>query len=202
MKITKRKLLEMIDNEVEKQLNDIMLEKTTEKYHLDENETKKFEGVNLYRIIYANGKKGGWLGSINNLSQKGKCEVLDDAMVYDQATVSGNAKVYGDAWIYGNAKIYDNAMVYGDAAIVDNVEVYGKAKVYGEAELFEQAKVYGNAKVYGDHPMIHGTAKVYGNAKVYGEADLMGTCEVYGKAEVFGNMELWDEKLKSGKHNE
>jgi len=117
------------------------------KYSLLETETKNFNGRTLKRIIYNDGKTGGWLESYDNLSQDGDCKVLDEAKVYDNAKVYGNVKVYGYAIVYGNAEVYENAKVFGNARVHGNAIVYGNAEVYENAKIFDYARVHGNAKI-------------------------------------------------------
>ena len=136
-------------------------EKTgNEKYVLDTEDTKEtFSGHTLYRIIYKDGSKGGWLESYENLSQDGNCKVLDEAMVYNNAWVYGDAQIYGNAWVCGFAEVSENAEVYDGAEVYDYAQVYGAAKVYGEAQVYDEAKVY-------DEAWINGIAEICGNAVV------------------------------------
>ena len=114
------------------------------KYELTKETITTFERT-LYRIKATKdfadvkaGETGGFIESVNNLSQN------------------------GNAWVYGNAEVYGNAMVCGDAKVCGNAEVCGDAKVCGNAMVCGNAKVYGNAEVCGN-AMVCGDAKVYGN---------------------------------------
>lgn len=82
------------------------------KYKLTD-EIIELDGVKLFRIealknfsIIKKGFKGGFVQSENNLSQEGNCWIFDDAMVYENARVTGNAEVFGGE-ICGNAIIRD-----------------------------------------------------------------------------------------------
>ena len=73
------------------------------KYKLGEKNPDK----DLYRVValkdfgdVRKGDIGGWVSSLDNLSQIG------NAWVYDNACVFGNAKVYGNAEVFGNARVY------------------------------------------------------------------------------------------------
>ena len=84
----------------------------------------KFKTVTLHRIravaefgLIKVGDIGGWLEKEENLSQKGKSWVYDDAEVWGDAKVWGNAMVWGNAEICGNAKVWGNAKVCGDAKV-------------------------------------------------------------------------------------
>lgn len=104
------------------------------KYILDWNESTSVLGCTLYRIIYRNGRKGGFLESYNNLSQEGRAKVYGNAKVFSDAVVSDNAEIYGDAWVYGRAKVLDNAQVCGNARVRGNAEVSG-SDVLNSGEL-------------------------------------------------------------------
>lgn len=81
------------------------------KYKLTD-ESIEVYGQKLFRIEcvtpFGNitiGQKGGFVASVENLSQEG------NAWVYDNAWVYGNARVYGDARVYDNAEVYGNAKI-------------------------------------------------------------------------------------------
>ncbi len=141
------------------------------------------------------GDLGGFIEKESNLSHEGTCWVYNDAMVYENAEVSGNGGIYENAEVYGNAKVYENAEVRSDAIVDDYAKVYGNARVYGDALVCDNAQVYGNAEVKGraevrNEAQVFGKALVFGNAevgyfaKVYGEAMIYGEAKITGKAEI------------------
>ena len=95
-------------------------------------ETKIYDGVVVRRIKYVGrptdeiqkNQLGGWIESEKNLSQKQKCWVGDEAIVY------GNAVVRENAWVF------ENAVVRGDSYIGGNADVCGNAVVENETIIF------------------------------------------------------------------
>lgn len=57
------------------------------------------------------GDIGGYIEREENLSQKGKCWIYDNAKVYDNARVCDNAKVFGSARVFGRAEVCGNAKI-------------------------------------------------------------------------------------------
>ena len=98
------------------------------KYELT-NETIVVYGHTLYRIRalrdvndhVKEGKLGGYVESMRNLSQDGECWIYDDAKVYGDAHVSGNAEVYGNARVYGDALLQRGAYSEG---WIDETSIY------------------------------------------------------------------------------
>lgn len=132
------------------------------KYVLDWDDSIQHNGKNLYRIIYRDGSKGGWIQGYHNLSQYGDCKVDDDAKVFGAGYVHGDAQVYGNAQVYERAWVFDKAIVHSDA------QVYGDSQVYGKSEITDSARVYGQAEVYGRDITI----LVDGDCEVCGETIL------------------------------
>jgi hypothetical protein len=123
------------------------------KYEFDD-EIATVHGVTLRRIKalidFSDVKKGdlgGFIESVDNLSQYG------NSWVYHNAKVFGNAKLYGDAvamhnaYIYGNASVCENARVVGDAEVRDDADVHGNAIIRQAASVSGAAEVFGNAVV-------------------------------------------------------
>ena len=127
---------------------------------LDDDTITLSDGTVLYRIQnLKTNKKGGYIASEKNLSQRGRAWVADDAQVCD------NAKVCENAWVGGNAKVYDNA------------EISSHAKVYGNALVFGDAWIFGNAQVY-DNASVFGNISVSENAKIFGDALISGSFDI------------------------
>ncbi len=121
--------------------------------------------------IVERGDIGGWVESVDNLSQSGNCWVFDDALVFESAHVSGDAGVLENANVAGSAKVSGHAYVYGNAWVRDYARVNGNSSVFEHAKVTEHASISGNAFVY-DKADICGYAHVGGDAYVYGCARL------------------------------
>ena len=137
------------------------------------NETIRIGGRTLYQIQALKdfsdvkaGDLGGYVESIDNLSQEGDCWVYYIAWVFDNAKVFGNAQVYGNAVIYNNAKVCGNAMVFDKAKVFGNAEISDNARVYGDAWISDNARVHDRAIVRGKARMT-GNAMINGNARLY-----------------------------------
>ena len=119
------------------------------KYKLTDEYIVTSDNKKLYRIKRnSDGLLGGYVESMNNLSQHGNCFAFNDAKIF------GNAKVEDDAQIYG--QVFGNSRVYGKAII--NGQVFGNAEVGGEVVVNSQ--VFGNAKVTGNSVINN---QVFGN---------------------------------------
>lgn len=105
------------------------------------------------------GEIGGWIESEKNLSHEGNCWVFDEAIVFD------NARISGDVSIEQRAKIFDSAYVHGE-----------KMRVTGHAMIFEKADVFCDYFVY-KPIIINGFVRIRGNSKV-------DSCNVEGCAEI------------------
>lgn len=115
--------------------------------------------VKLYEAVM--GERGGWLESMDNLSQQGKCWVERDGYVVEGAHVGGDAVIKGGAEIGGEAKVRNKVVVDGPVGIGGYAQVLDEAKVEGKRRM----AVYGNA-------VVSGKAQVLDEAKVYGDAKL------------------------------
>ena len=87
-----------------------------EKKYILTDETIQFNGKTLYRIKaiknfgnVKDGDLGGWVESINNLSQFNNCWIYNEAKAMDKARVSGNGKLLGNVIISGNVNVHGNA---------------------------------------------------------------------------------------------
>ena len=179
---------------------EIKVEVEREKYGAKGKVSYETEEVVMYQMM--KGELGGWLESLGNLSQEGKC------WVYQNGYVMGGAYVYGDAEVKGGAEVGDSARV-GDRVVLDGsfgiggtakllddakvngarrMAVFGSAEVRGKSRIEGQAKVYGHSKV-GDctaGAILSGYSRAYGHSIVKGV--VLGRAEVYGRAEVLGRV--------------
>lgn len=102
----------------------------------------------LYRVVYADGTKGGYIENESNLSQEGNCRVLDNARVYGFGVVKDNAIVRG------SSKVHGNSVVGGSAILIDKVEVmnYSEVNDYsvlsGNTSIDEECVITGKAKIH------------------------------------------------------
>ena len=163
--------------------------------------------VKLYRVIYADDTIGGWIEKEENLSQDGKCVVLDEAIVYGDSRVEGDARISDNAIVYNsivrntstirtravvrNSTVYDNARIYG-VAKVDNSTVFGDAIIMNFATV-DESIVQGDAEVFNNayvtKSMISGEASVYGDA-------IVNNSTIKDKAQVYGTTVVDDSVVK------
>ena len=149
------------------------------KYKLGE--SKNFDGVTLYRVVaieefgsVRKGDIGGFVQSVNNLSQYGL------AWVYDDARVTGDAQVGEDACVSQDACVSERAYLGGSACVSE------RAYVGGRAIVSERACVEGSAIVSADSN-IGGRAYVGGQAYVGGYTRVDGGTHIGGRAYVTGD---------------
>lgn len=126
------------------------------KYELID-ETMKINGKILHRIralkcipLYSviKGDLGGWIESERNLSQDNDSWVGGDAIVMDDAFISGNAYIGEDAIVCDNSEVYGNSIVIGRAKLRNRAEVKENARIYGSS-ILESGIVEGHATVCG-----------------------------------------------------
>ena len=166
------------------------------KYKIRTDISKKLGSLTLYRIealrnfgYVKKGNLGGWIEKEDNLSQSGTCWVYDDAIVYQNAKVSGKAKVCchanvsGYAIVTDNAVVCDNSEIYGCAILQNDVWVGDDAHVYGNARISNNAHIYNNVKVYG-------CAYIYGNASIFNDVQIYDNVKVHGYTEIYGNIHI------------
>jgi hypothetical protein len=90
---------------------------------------------------------GGYIQDYHNLSQHGDCAVLDNAMVFESATVSDNAivmdcaLVFEYAEIYGDASVLDEAVIFGNASIGDDSIVRHNSVLCGDVTMCGDAEI-------------------------------------------------------------
>ena len=117
------------------------------------------------------GELGGWVESIDNLSQEGTCWIGGDARVYGGARVTGGAHVFGEAHVYDVAKIGDDAVVCDKACVFQHAQLFDKAQVFGDARVYGVAEVHGKARII-DRARCSQRAWVYGDVLVNGNANI------------------------------
>lgn len=95
--------------------------------------TEVVNGKTLYRVKalcdfsdIKKGELGGFVESLDNLSQEGAC------------------------WVYDDAKVMDDAYLYEDAIIKDSVCLSERARVHGDCILCGFIKVSGCEEFYGN----------------------------------------------------
>jgi hypothetical protein len=141
--------------------------------------------VTAYRIrtrmavpgVGPSGTLGGYVQSLDNLSQEGDCWIFDQACVIGKARIWGNARVSGEAMVREDAWVFEEAQVYGKTLIG------GSARVFGQAILSDEVYVGGQALISGK-ARICGQAHVAGRCWVAGSARLTDMCWVHG-AQIF-----------------
>lgn len=134
------------------------------------------EDITVYRIralrpVGLRARKndlGGYVQSLDNLSQEG------DAWLADEACATGNSRIWGQAWVGENAILRDQAWAFEDAC------VYGHGALGGATRVFGQSRVYGNTIVAGD-------TLISGHAIIRDHAHVLGRCWVSGAARVGGD---------------
>lgn len=151
------------------------------------NETKVMNGETLYRIqslvdfktidgrSVERGDYGGYVSSLNCLSQKGKSWIRSNACVIG-GRVSSNALVAGKAIVIGG-KVMHNSTVKGNAKLVCS-EVYNSAVVQDNAEMNES--------------YVGGTSVICGNAVVNNSSQIFGCSRVQDNAQVTNRSYILD----------
>lgn len=90
----------------------------TDKYSMTD-ETMSYKGHTLHRIkLLSNNQEGGWIESIDNLSQSGKAWISKEAKVY------GSAIVKDDGWVGGIAEV-SGGTVKGSGIVVGSSVLSG-----------------------------------------------------------------------------
>ena len=174
------------------------------KYKIRTDISKEFNGITLYRIealrdFYQikKGDLGGWIEKEENLSQSGTCWVYDEAMVFQNAQVSGKAIVCGNAKVFGYAIITDNAEVGGNSKIQDCAILQNDVSVYDNAHIFDNARISNNAQIY-NNVKVFGCAYIYGNAYIFNDVQIYDNVKVHGYTEIYGNIHICgDAEIKS-----
>lgn len=152
----------------------------------------EYTGRTLHRIralkdfgIVKKGDLGGYIESVNNLSQDGSAWVYDEAKISRSAEISGNVKIMGNAVISDSAKVYGKVIINGEAKISGSAEISGNAMIYGNAVISDSVKILSNA-------MIGGTAVIKEKVNISDTVKINGTAKISGKATICGNAEIYD----------
>lgn len=172
------------------------------KYKIRTDISKTLGSVTVYRIEalrdfgdVKKGDLGGWIEKETNLSQRGTCWIYDEAIVVQNAQVSGkaivncHAKVYhyahvcDNAIVSGNSRIYDNAIIEDSALINDNAIISGNARISNQAEIYNNVEILGDAHIYG-------CASIFNNVQIYDNVKVHGTIEMYGNIRIDGDAEI------------
>jgi hypothetical protein len=145
------------------------------KYSLDTADTRRRDGIILFRIVRTDGTRGGYVQAEANLSQQGTCWLHGDSEAYADARITENAQVFGQ--VFGRASVTGDCKVTGqvfDSAVVtDRAQVMGRA--YGRAVVRGSARVMGEAL---DDAVVEGSAMILG--RISGHATASGTDIVLG----------------------
>ena len=174
--ISNKEIAELLEN---------YIMKDNKKYELTD-ETIKFEGRILYRIRalknfsdVKRGQLGGFVESEDNLSQLDNCwiyaegKVMDDAVIYENATVKckaivmDNGKMWGNSEITGWSEIRDRAMLCDEAKVDDYAIIKDFAKVRGKSRIYDNVVVKDRAIAEGGVIMLNNSV-LAGNKRLRG----------------------------------
>lgn len=156
------------------------------------NSRKQTKVVTLKQIRRINdGLIGGCIQSESNLSHLGECFVTDNAMVFEDAKVTGNSMVKNEAVIYGNVEIKENASIGLYAELHGNVVIAGSAIVDGNARIYDNALIM-------DEAIISGGANVYGDAVICEAAKIDDNAVICGKAIICENVKIAERNIIKG----
>lgn len=179
-----------------------MTTQIAEKFELS-TDSKEVNGKQVYRIVsliniprydVKVGTIGGFVETLENLSNYHDCWIADDAVVMEEACVTMDAYISGEAFVGGksvikeDARVEDNAMVDGSSVISKRAVISGiarvissrvstTAKVTGEAFIAESV-IGGNALIFDSSEIHH--SNVTGEVEVSNNAYLL-KCKVRGK---------------------
>ena len=164
-------------------------ESKTEKFSVDfERTVYRIKALRDFADVKA-GQLGGWVEKETNLSQEGNCFIYDDAVVAENARLSGNAvakkhsQIFGNSVVMGSSQILDNGVVCDDAVIKDKAIVKETAMVRDNAVVGSKAMVSGRAIVRGN-AMISQSANISGDSIVKHSSIISGRASVFGKSVV------------------
>lgn len=145
------------------------------KYEILRDHVLIVEHKRLYRIralkSFGNvsiGDLGGYIECQDNLSQKGRCWVSDNAIVYGNAIVAGNALVIGNAAVKDEAYVCDNVVISGESIIEGRSIVCGKTEIEGKSYVYGNPYISGKIRIIDSK--IHGSVRLNGK-KTYKDTD-------------------------------
>jgi hypothetical protein len=154
------------------------------KYFIDTEQTRKWKGHTLYRIIpYDHEDLGGWIETkeVENdiLTQYGPCMAWEGTMLLKGARLFGYAQAWGHGIIEGT--VGDQVHLYGFYHIGRNAVVGGFAKIIGTNP--------DAPTTIGDYAQVHGEpafildSEIRDNAVIWGEVEVIGS-KVTGAAKI------------------
>lgn len=129
-------------------------------------------------------KGNGMASEITKPMVSSTATVAETVRLRGRCWILNNAVVEGEALICDNAQVGDNARVYDSAHINDDAFVYGSARVHGYARILDSAAVFSAAEVFGT-AYVSGNARIGGNARVYGDAWICDEMVIGRDADVF-----------------
>lgn len=184
--------------------------------------SKEVNGKKVYRIVsliniprfdVKVGTIGGFVETMENLSNYHDCWIADDAIVMEEARVTMDAYISGEAIISGisvikeDARVEDTAKVDGSSVVSKRAVISGKAQVTS-SRVSTTAKVTGNAvlidSVIGGNSFVYESAHIQ-SSNVIGDIEVSSTayvskCKVRGKRiELLGNVRLENVKIGTSK---
>lgn len=151
----------------------------------------------VYRILYSDGKLGGFLEKEDNLDIQHGARVWNEAMVYDNAEVYGNATIQDDAEVFEGAHVYDNAHVLGRSRIYGAAHVFDGAKIVGNAQIRDYARIMNNA-VVADKAKISDSSEIRQSAYISDNASVTGFSVISGETLLRGNIKVHNSHINHG----
>lgn len=129
------------------------------------------------------GELGGFISSLDVLSQEGDCWVFDDAVVVGDSHISGNALIYNNA-VVENSTISDEAII-GEYCEVCDSDVTGTSCVMGHSTVLTSSI---NGAVSVDGRTLVRESKLSGSTYTYGGAIIVSSrvmdSDIRGKSEA------------------
>lgn len=152
-------------------------------------------GVLLHRIRalkdfgdVKTGDLGGFIESMDNLSQDGKCWVYESGIVMENAVIEGDAKIEGivkdSARVSGNSEVSGHAFV-GSHASLNNVKMHDRSQILGSAFVSDSI-LRGAAHIDGDSVVRNVVLDRHAHISDT-RVELSGTDKIYMKGYSFIN---------------
>ena len=162
---------------------------------------KLYSGETLYRIKalkdFGDVKKGdigGFIKTENNLSQKGKCWVYDDARVYGLASVRNNSTVRESAIVRG-ATVFTNGSDASGNSVVENA-VFISSIIDGISSAKDFCEIYISS--IRDSSRVVGRVKIR-NSIISGGSKISQSLS-YPTLYIDGNIECLDEVITGNEY--